>query len=57
MKLFTRRRFILSTLGILAAVPVIGVAALRLKDNLLPTVDMPELVLVDNWALDVSDGV
>ena len=57
MKLFTRRRFILSTLGILAAVPVIGVTALRLKDNLLPAVEAPELVLIDNWALDISDGV
>lgn len=55
MTLFSRRRLIISTFGILAAVPVARIVVLRSKDNLLPAVSAPHLVLVDGWLLDAND--
>ena len=56
MNLFSRRHLIISTFGILAAVPVARIAVLWSKDNLLPAVSAPHLVFVDGWLLDENDG-
>lgn len=54
--IFSKRRLILSTFGILAAAPIARIAVLWSKDNILPSVSAPHLVLVDGWLLDENDG-
>ena len=56
MKQFSRRQLIISITGILATAPAVRIAILWSKDNLLPAVSTPHLVLIDGWLLDENDG-
>lgn len=53
--LITRRRLGGAILAGITVPPLARIALLRLKDNPLPRVANPELVLVDRWLLDASD--
>lgn len=50
-----RRRILGAILAVIAVPPLARIAILRLKDNPLPRVAEPDLVLVDRWLLDASD--
>lgn len=51
----TRRRIFGAILAVVVAPPLARIALLRLKDNPLPRVAEPDLVLVDRWLLDAGD--
>ncbi len=51
-----RRRVLLGLVAALAAVPAARVTILRSRDNPLPQVASPDLVLSGGWLLDSADA-
>ena len=54
-RMITKRTFVKTAFGVIAAAPVARIIALKTMDSPLAIVHSPELTLVDGWLLDTQD--